>query len=349
MLSFEQNNSKIDDKIKKIINKKNRQIMETNEFQDIFNLNADDFIEKTETRESELYKPDPKKGKDNVYKSLIRFIPFYKDPKKSKIKKYSYWLVDPLTSDGFSVDCPSSINQKSIIQDTFWKLKKSPSVAEQKLSEKFKRRENYYALVQILKDDQDPTLVGKIKVFKFGQKLNNILQGELQPEYGKPYNPFDPFKGRIMALTVTIVAGYNNYDTSKFVGDEAPVMLNGKPLKQDAQEMETFKTYLKENSPDLSNYDYKEWTDEIREKVKSVIENTVPTMRTAEVIKKEVSKPQNISVDSPSSQNVTNNAMADISTAEKVSKPLDMEDLNLDLDNTTEFDNDLYSGLHGKW
>lgn len=301
-------------------------------FQDIFNLNNDDFVEKTETRESELYKPDPKKGKDNVYKSLIRFVPFHKDPKKSKVKKFSYWLTDPLTGDSFSVDCPSSINQKSIIQDTYWKLKKSPSVAEQKLSDKFKRRENYYALVQILKDDQDPSLVGKIKVLKFGQKLNNILQGELQPEYGKPYNPFDPFKGRVMALTVTIVAGYNNYDTSKFVGEETPLLLDGKPLEQDPQSMSKFVEFLKTNSPDLSNYDYKEWNDETRDKVKTVIENTVPTMRTTESIQKEAARPQNISVAAP--------------TMAVETPSVDLDDLNLDLDgDDDDFSNDLYAGL----
>ena len=94
-------------------------------YQDIFNLNNDDFIEKETSKESDFYKPDPKRGKDNVYKSLIRFVPFHKDPKKSKVKKYHYWLVDPLTGDGISVDCPSTVNQKSVIQDTFWKLKKS--------------------------------------------------------------------------------------------------------------------------------------------------------------------------------------------------------------------------------
>jgi len=301
-------------------------------FQDIFNLNNDDFVEKTETRESELYKPDPKKGKDNVYKSLIRFVPFHKDPKKSKVKKFSYWLTDPLTGDSFSVDCPSSVNQKSIIQDTYWKLKKSPSVAEQKLSDKFKRRENYYALVQILKDDQDPSLVGKIKVLKFGQKLNNILQSELQPEYGKPYNPFDPFKGRVMALTVTIVAGYNNYDVSKFVGEETPLLLDGKPLEQSAPAMAKFVEFLKTNSPDLSNYDYKDWNDETRDKVKTVIENTVPAMRTSESIQKEASRPQNISVSAP---------------AMEMSEPaISLDDLNLDLDGEDDdFNSDLYSGL----
>lgn len=304
-------------------------------FQDIFNLDANDFVEKTETRESELYKPDPKKGKDNVYKALIRFVPFHKDPKKSKVKKYSYWLTDSLTSDSFSVDCPSSINQKSIIQDTYWKLKKSPSVAEQKMADKFKRRENYYALVQILKDDQDPSMVGKIKVLKFGQKLNNIIQGELQPEYGRPYNPFDPFKGRVMAITVTIVAGYNNYDLSKFVGEETPLLLDGKPLEQNAETMAKFVEFLKTNSPDLSNYDYKEWTDDVREKVKSVIENSVPTMRTSESIQREAAKPTNISVASVQSG----------ITAES-SKKVELDDLNLDLDDdSSEFEDDLYSGL----
>jgi len=305
-------------------------------FQDIFNLNAEDFVEKTETRESELYKPDPKKGKDNVYKALVRFVPFHKNPKKSKVKKYSYWLTDPLTSESFSVDCPSSINQKSIIQDTYWKLKKSSSVAEQKTADKFKRRENYYALVQILKDDQDPSLVGKIKVLKFGQKLNNIIQGELQPEYGKPYNPFDPFKGRVMALTVNIVAGYNNYDSSKFVGDETPLMLDGKPLEQSKEAMAKFVEFLKNNSPDLSNYDYKDWSDNIREKVKSVIENTVPTMRTTEAIRTEASKPQNISVQS--------SAQSTVAAAES-EKQVSLDDLKLDLDNDDDFNSDLYSGL----
>ena len=302
-------------------------------FQDIFNLDANDFVEKHETRESELYKPDPKKGKDNVYKSLIRFVPYWEDPKKSKIKKYGYWLTDPLTSDNFSVDCPSSVNQKSIIQDTYWKLKKSASVAEQKLADKFKRRENYYALVQILKDDQDPTLVGKIKVLKFGQKLNNIFQSELQPEYGKSYNPFDPLKGRIMALTVNVVAGYNNYDSSKFVGEETPLLLNGKPITSDPQVMDEFRTFLKESSPKLGNYDYQDWTDDVREKVKTVIENTVPTMRTTESIHKEASKPQNISIAKPAQ------------SAPEAETSVSIDDLDLDLDDTDDFNDDLYKGL----
>jgi|688.fasta_scaffold90466_2 hypothetical protein len=310
-------------------------------FQDIFNLSTEDFVEKTTSRESELYKPNAKDGKDNTYKSLIRFIPFWKDPRKSKIKKYSYWLEDPLTGDGFSVDCPSTVNQKSVIQDTYWKLKKSQSVAEQKLSDKFKRRENYYALIQILKDEQRPELVGKIKVLKFGQKLNAIIQSELQPEYGQPYNPFDPIKGRPMALSVTLSGGYNNYDLSKFVGESLPCLMNGKKIEPTKEMMESFFEHLKTDSPDLGNYDYKEWDEDLRSKVKSVIENTVPSMRTAENLAKESASASRTSAPS-----------FDIDLGETKSAPkgedLKIDDLNFDsFDKSSpdDFDADLYGDL----
>jgi hypothetical protein len=135
-----------------------------------------------------------------------------------------------------------------------------------------------------------------------------------------------------MAITVTIVAGYNNYDLSKFVGEETPLLLDGKPLEQNAETMTKFVEFLKTNSPDLSNYDYKDWNDETRDKVKTVIENTVPTMRTSESIQKEASRPQNISVSAP---------------AMEISEPaISLDDLNLDLDgDDDDFSNDLYSGL----
>ncbi len=311
-------------------------------FNDIFNLDADDFVEKAETKKSDLYSADPKKGKDNTYKSLIRFVPYFKDPKKSKIKKFGYWLTNPITGDSFPVDCPSTIGQKSILQDTFWKLKKSPSISEQKLSDKFKRKESYFAIIQVIKDENNPEAVGKFFPFKFGQKLNNIIQSELQPEYGAPCNPFDPFKGRIMALNVTIVAGFNNYDTSKFVGDGTPIQMDGAPITEDKKCMEKFVAYLEANSPDLSKYFYKEWDDETREKIKAVIENTVPSLRNIETMGNEMSKNsgRNISLENSSAPKRESAPSADI-------KELTLDDLNLDegLSESDDFNDSLYADL----
>jgi hypothetical protein len=319
--------------------------MENNDF-DIFNMSPEDMVEpKTESRESDFYKPDPKKGKDNVYKALVKFVLNPKDPKKkSKIKKYSYWLTDPLTGDGFSVDCPSTINQKSVLQDTFWKLKKSQSVSEQKLSEKFKRRENYYALVQILKDEQNPSLVGKIKIFKFGQKVNKMIQDELQPEFGQPNNIWDPMKGKVFQLVVNISGGFNNYDNCKFVGSGNPVILaDGTPVVT-PENIEKFKEQWSKNSPDLSICDYQEWSDETRDKVKSVIENTVPALRTTESLSSGLAKTSssatNISLDeTPATRPHTpaeNAAPAEVN----------LNDLNLDdLNKVDDFNSDLYGDL----
>ena len=312
---------------------------------DIFNLQADDFAEKNDKRESDFYKADPRKGQDGVHKSLVRFLLWWKDPKNSKIKKFSYWLTDPLTGDGFSVDCPSTINQKSILQDTFWKLKKSQSVAEQKLSDKFKRRENYYALVQVVKDSQQPQLEGKIKIFKFGMKLNGVIQAEIQPEYGTPHIPWDPLNGKLMALTVTVQSGFNNYDQTRFVGEPEPVKIDGNPITNDPAGRDVLMKWLETNSPDLSTCDYREWDDEMKSKVRSVIENTVPSMRTADDIESSASSfspSKDISLDAP-----TTSSPVDTSTDEK---KVDLDDVTLENFESNEgdsnnFENDLYSGL----
>lgn len=308
------------------------------DFQDIFNLNNDDFIEKKESRETEFYKPNAKDGKDNVYKALVRFIPFWKNPKNSKIKKFSYWLTDPLTGEGFSVDCPSTVGQKSSLQDIFWKLKKSESVSEQKLSDDFKRKENYYSLVQIIDDRQRPELKGRIMVLKFGMKLNNIIQGEINPEYGTPNNPWDPIKGRPMLLHVTLQSGFNNFDSSKFVDiPNGECLMDGKPLKAQPskEEMTEFFEYLKKTSPDLSKYGYKEWDDDMRSKVNSVISNKVPRLRTSDAVMNSTAS-ENISVE-------RNSSAKSSPLNETPEENIDLD--SLDLGTSENFDDDLYAGL----
>ena len=103
---------------------------------DIFDLSVEDV--KTEVKVAgdgqQLYKTDPKTGKDSIYRSVIRFIPNLGNPKQSVIKKFTYWLVNN-DDKGFYADCPSSIGEKSIIGDTYWKLAKSNSAFDKKQSD----------------------------------------------------------------------------------------------------------------------------------------------------------------------------------------------------------------------
>jgi len=259
--------------------------MEEN-YQDLFNLNAADFEQpKTAKFENERYKPDAKAGKDNVYKSVIRFLPWYADPKKSIMSKWTAWLVDPVSGDGKYIDCPSSVGKKSILQDVYWKLRKSESVVEQELAKNFSRRQTFASLVQIVKDDNQPDLVGKIMVFPYGIKLHNKIMAQIKPEFGKPHIPFDLFDGRPFLLNITLVAGYNNYDNCTFLDEKLPFAINGETLEKSAENIQKIAEYLKEHSPDLTKYDFREWDDEMTEFVMTVIKNTIPKGKIVEAIK----------------------------------------------------------------
>lgn len=251
---------------------------------DIFNLDADSLVTKNpkgggEGKDMDFYKPYPEDGKDGVYKSLIRFLPNPTDPKKSKIHKYYVYLNDPVTGDGFSADCPSTVGKKSILKDLFWKLKNSHSAADQELAKKFSRKEDFYSLVQIVQDKNKPELEGKIMIFKFGKKLNDMIEAQLQPEYGEPCNPYDLFEGREFAVHVRKVGEWNNYDLCSFVGEKTAIKLDGKPMKKAKGDMDAIIEYLNSGPKNLTAFEYKDWDDDLTEKIMRIIKNTVPEQR----------------------------------------------------------------------
>lgn len=255
-----------------------------NELNELFNMEVEDLVEKTKTKTSERWNPTADKGKEGIYSAVVKFIAWHENPKKSIMKKWTCWLTDPLTDKGKYVDCPSSIGLKSPLQDIFWKLKNSESVAEQNLSKKFSRRQSFAAIVQVIKDVNDPDSVGKLMVWNFGVKIYNKIQEHLQPEIGEPQNPFDLFDGKPFHVKITKVAGFNNYDSSKFLEVKQPITIDGKVMQKTQEDMQQIIDYLKENSPDLKKYDYQEWDDEITEYVNNVILNTVPNGKMIEGI-----------------------------------------------------------------
>ena len=260
---------------------------------DIFNLDSETLVTKSssnKTGDLDFYKPYPEDGKDGVYKSLIRFIPNPADPAKSKIHKYYVYLKDPSTDNSFSVDCPSTVGKKSILKDIFWKLKNSHSAADQELAKKFSRKEDYYSLIQVVQDKNKPELEGKIMIFKYGKKLNDLIEAQLKPEYGEKCNPFDLFEGREFAVHVRKVGEWNNYDLCSFVGEKSSIKINGSSMKKDQNDMNTILEYLKTGPQNLTSFDYKDWDDETTEKVMRVIRNTVPEARIVNDILGSVSK-----------------------------------------------------------
>jgi hypothetical protein len=248
---------------------------------DIFNLDNESFVKQEVKRDEDeaLYKPYPELGKDGVYKSLIRFLPNITNPKKSKIHQYYVWLKDPVDGANFKALCPSTVGKKSILKDLYWKLKNSPSAKDQEISKAFSRKEDFYSLVQIVKDPNKPELEGKIMVLKFGRKVNDLIEQQIKPEFGNPSNPYDLFEGKNFGLQVRKVGEWNNYDLCQFVGDKGPITIEGSPVEKTEESREVITKYLKSGPLDLDKYDYKDWTEEENQKIMKIIRNTVPDGR----------------------------------------------------------------------
>lgn len=244
---------------------------------DIFNLSIDNF--KTEEKKTEVnpvYKTDPKLSKDSVYRAIVRFIPNVKDPKKSIIKKFSYWLENA-EGNGFYMDCPSSINEKSIIQDTFWKLYKSESAFDKKQAEKMKRKEYYYSYVYVIKDPQRQELEGTVQILRYPKAVKKLIDSQISPDASdielgvEPTNIFDFFQGKDFSLKVTLKGGYWNYDECKFASGRSPITINGAKMENNAESRKMVMSLYGEYLQPLEVHAFKPWTDEDREKVHSYL------------------------------------------------------------------------------
>jgi hypothetical protein len=270
-----------------------------NEF-DIFNVSVSDLdTGEAPSKGSDLYTPKPDQGQDGVYRALIRFLPNPNNPRKPFIRKFVYWLEDR-EGNGFYADSPSTVGDKCPVQDMFFKLRNSESAVDKKMSESLKRRENFYALVQIVKDPQNRDLEGQIKVYKFGWKIKTKIEEELNPQFDEPTQVFDPFDGKNFELVISKKGGFPNYDSSKFQGVKSAMVLEGEAVTNTDESRKAILEYLKD-APELSNFEYSAWNDEIRGKVMNVLSQftspgnsievvTTPTENVADVTKTEKKK-----------------------------------------------------------
>jgi len=259
---------------------------------DIFNLSVSD-VETHETKSAnstnEIYKPSADDGKDGTYKALIRFVPNPTNPRNSLVKKYVHWLTDA-NGDGRLIDSPSTVGDKCPIADAFFKLRKSDSAVDRKMSDKLKRREQYYSLIKIVKDPQNPELDGTYKVFKFGYKIKEKIEEETKPAFGEPTQIYDLFEGKNFELIITRQGEYNNYDKSKFSSTRSAIAIDGKPAERNQDAMTSIKGEL-DAAPSLDPYGYKKWDAETLDFVNAILrqylnpgssmDSVIPTSRPA--------------------------------------------------------------------
>ena len=235
------------------------------------------------------FRPNPKKGQNGEFKAIVRFLPSPKDPvNKSIISKYYAYIKHPVSQVSMNIDCPSTVGQPDPIQNTFFTLRNSSNPVLQENSKQFSRKQQSVSLIQVISCQSDPSIVGKILVWKYGIKIHEKIKAEIQPPMGEGHNPFNLFTGRPFSVSVKEVSGYSNYDACMFFdltpeqGGMRIMGVNefGQPVVKMIVTAETVKTdemknfvfnYLKENAPDTEKYEYHPWTAEQTEFVNDCI------------------------------------------------------------------------------
>ena len=302
---------------------------------DIFNLGVEDVEthQPASTTTSEVYKPTADDGKDGTYKALIRFVPNPENPRNSLVQKYVHWLTDS-NGDSKLVDSPSSIGEKCPIADVFWKLRNSDSAVDRKSSEKLKRRQQYYSLIKIIKDPQNPDFEGKYMIYKFGYKIKEKIDAELKPDFGEPTQVFDLFEGKNFELIITRQGDYNNYDKSKFSASRSAIAIDGEPAERTKESMSQIKEEL-DSAPSLSGYEYRAWDGETRDFVNSVLKmylnpgDAISEISTSAAPKKSAPKkeaPKKEKVAEPAGSNESSSA-AEVSSDDDLDSFLDDLDI----------------------
>ena len=105
----------------------------------------------------------------------------------------------------------------------------------------------------------------------------------MNPQFDEPTQVFDPFDGKNFELVISKKGGFPNYDSSKFQGIKSAMVLGGEAVSNTDESRTAILAYLKD-APDLGNFEYTPWNDEIRGKVMNVLSQYTSPGNSIEVV-----------------------------------------------------------------
>ena len=266
-------------------------------FNELFgNFTAADALAATETNNNssfsgraDLYKPSIKDEKctDQNYRALVRFIPFFHEGKwRTTVCRWECFLKDVNGENGIFVVSPKTDNKKCPMRALSYKLYTSDSAIDKENSKKIQVYQQYYALVEVVKDVQHPEYDGKVFIYQFGQKINDKLENAMKStEFTDGFNPFALYDGRLFEINMTKDASKKmdnsnravaNYDACRFIEKTAPIHFTvgsgddavKMTLTSDNKESQkAFFNWLEKEAPKIKDYFWKEWDTETEAKV----------------------------------------------------------------------------------
>jgi len=149
--------------------------------------------------------------------AVIRFLPAPDGEDLPFVKLYSHAFQGP---NGWYIENSlTTINQKDPLGEYNSTLWNNGTEAGKEQARKQKRKLSYISNIYVVKDPANPENEGKTFLYKYGKKIFDKIMEAMQPEMedDESIDPFDFWNGANFKLMAKNVAGYRNYDSSKFM------------------------------------------------------------------------------------------------------------------------------------
>jgi len=149
--------------------------------------------------------------------AVIRFLPAPKGEEIPWVRMYSHGFQGP-TGKWYIENSLTTLNKPDPVGELNSELWNSGIEANKEIARKQKRRKEYIVNILVVDDKANPETVGKVYLYKFGQKIFDKIKDVMQPQFEDedPVNPFDFWSGANFKLKIRQVEGYRNYDKSEF-------------------------------------------------------------------------------------------------------------------------------------
>ena len=173
------------------------------------------------------------KDKAGNASAIIRFLPNKAVDDIPFVRKYAHAFKDDTTGRWYIENSLSTIGNQDYIAEQNFALWNTGLDENKEIVRKRKRKMSYISNIYVIKDAENPQNEGKTFKFQYGKKIFEKIVEAAKPDASlgeEPINAFDPVSGADFLLKQTVVAGYPNFDQSRFssqkplfAGDQAKI------------------------------------------------------------------------------------------------------------------------------
>lgn len=195
--------------------------------------------------------------------AVIRFLPAPDGEDMPWARVWSHGFKGP--KGWFIENCPTSINRDDCpvckLNSETWDDNDEDA---KNVVRNRKRKLSYISNIYVVNDPANSENNGKVFLFRYGKKIFEKVNAMMNPEDpdDTPVDPFDFWDGANFKLSITKVAGFRNYDNSKFKAPSA--------LSDDNSELESVYNSLHSLTQFLAEDQFKSH-DELKSRLDKVM------------------------------------------------------------------------------